>query len=246
MSPNPSFPSDWSDDAEMDGDPFWDDAPLLPWPEEGSVLAREIESTLDSAPAEFLSFVSNTLLGCVGCAELFIDDVGAAAPRAMRAMATAAQWLLGSREITIMGSDLPRWLFELDDTKVTATSQRTESTGDLSVLVEFELTTDTRATAQIRIDHERDVIVDAFVVDDPIDEVELVLTAVDLGPAEPFEPVARRLAAHICVIGLGLHRIAICDDRRGHPWPANEPLITWIVRILARSQASVHAGDAAA
>lgn len=193
----------------------------------------DLDASLHEAPIDFLRWVTTTVMGCPLCTEQIIAETKLAMPRPLRAAAVAAQWLLGEHEVNVLGVDIPGWLVHLDQSELVQVKRRREPTGCTSYLIELRLPDGRLATTHVRVETALDgAITNAFATDECLDTVQRLFSNVDRKRRSAYRPVGPATAAKDLVAGMGRHQIARPMSTQANPWPENEPLIAWVLRLV--------------
>lgn len=118
---------------------------------------------------------------------------------------------------------------------MTQLKRRREPTGCTTYLIEVCFPTGHVAAAHVRVETSLDgAITNAFVIDDDIETLHQLLAASNRSKASAYRTINASTAAKDLIVGMGRHHIARPSQAPANPWPDNEPLVAWVLRLVLR------------
>ena len=197
-----------------------------------SPMVDNLDVWLDTSPAQFLSMTS----AIAGVRPVLFDelaeDVTLKSRRPLRALAMAGPVLQRRPPADPLGIDLPRWLRDLPDTRVTAAKWRPLAC-DEDWLIEAMLPGDRPLTARLIITCVTGAVDESAVADATAADLQLTLTQLE-DEGEQFTAADPDLAATCLIEALGRHRVSFVEADPGSRWPGEEALVTWLIALLAQ------------
>lgn len=150
-----------------------------------------------------------------------------------RALATTVA-ILGDRprSRSWSGPGLPRWLSELDGTRLVQAKYRNEIPRKTSYLLEVEFADGATGTLQARVDHgQGGALTNVWVTDEPLSTIEGVIYSVSRLQPKIYRPIKPASAANDLANALTIGRSAdiIVPAPAVNRWPALEPLVEYVL-----------------
>lgn len=197
-------------------------------------LEALVASALAEGPEHLLGLANDIIIGCADCATDAVLVVLPDDSRERRALAVALGVVLGVEpaDPAVLGG-LPSWLATLPQATVRSVRRRRNG-ASWCHLIEVGNPEHRLVTAQVVLS-EHGEITNGFVVDESIDELEKLMRMVGPERGRSFNTVKLDTVAPTLLAGFARRRLGWAARQPESSWPDNEPLITWVVRLVVHA-----------